>query len=63
MFQKTLNDLEVYDGYIHIVFDIEDTKQLEAKTYFFDLEVTFKTTPICRKTKKGYFTLLDSITN
>lgn len=61
--QKELKDFKVSDGYIHVFFKIEDTENLEAKTYYFDLEVTLNTTPKYRKTRRGTITLLDSTTN
>lgn len=58
IFQKTLNDVDISDGYVHINFNPEDTENLLFDEYCFDLEITLKTSPIIRKTKTGTFTLL-----
>ena len=62
IFQKTLDDVEIYDGYVHIRFEPEDTENLEYGTYGFDLEITLKGNKKNRKTKSGYFTLLSEST-
>ena len=62
IFQKTLDDVEISDGYVHIRFEPEDTENLYYTTYCFDLEITLKGEKKNRKTKSGQFTLLDETT-
>lgn len=57
IFKKTIDDVEIADSYAHIIFNPEDTENLNYGTYAFDLEVTLNTTPVIRKTKSGKFTL------
>lgn len=40
IFQKTLEDITFDDGYCHVVFEPEDTEDLEYGKYYFDIEVT-----------------------
>ena len=58
IFQKTIDDVEISDGYVHIRFEPEDTENLDYRTYYFDLEITLKGEKKNRKTKSGQFTLL-----
>ena len=55
LFQKTLDDVEISDNYIHITFKPEDTENLEYEKYCFDVELTLKNG--VRKTKFATFTL------
>lgn len=55
LFQKTLDDVEISDNYIHIVFKPEDTENLEYGKYCFDIELTLKNG--VRATKFATFTL------
>lgn len=40
IFQKTLEDVTLEDGYYHAVFAPEDTQSLPIGKYYFDIEVT-----------------------
>ena len=62
IFQKKIDDIEIYDEEIHIVINPEDTENLSYGTYCFDLEITLKGNKIIRKTKTGKFTLLGETT-
>lgn len=54
IFQKTLEDITIDDGYCHAVFDPEDTENLEYGKYYFDIEVTlnngYRKTELCTLT-------------
>ena len=60
LFQKTLDDIEISDNYIHIVFEPKDTEELEYGVYCFDLELTTKEG--YKKTKYGEFEITNETT-
>lgn len=62
VFQKNKEDIKFDEkGYIHVVFEPEDTENLIVGKYVFDIEVTL--TNGYRKTKKGEFTLEYDVTD
>ena len=61
IFQKTLEDMEYTDGVLHIVFESEDTQNLNAGDYVFDIEVTLISG--YRKTRVFEIRLLEEVTN
>lgn len=60
LFQKTLNDVIIEDGFCHVVFDPQDTEDLMYGNYYFDVEVTLKSG--YRKTKLFEFDLTEETT-
>ncbi len=42
IFQKTLEDVTIQDGYCHVIFNPQDTERLNYGKYYFDAEVTLK---------------------
>ena len=42
LFQKTLRDVTVSDGYYHATFTPQETQSLCLGKYYFDIEVTLK---------------------
>ena len=61
IFQKTLDDMEYSDGVLHIVFEKEDTQDLDIGDFVFDIEITLITG--FRKTRVFEIRLLDEVTN
>lgn len=61
IFQKTLDDVEISDGYCHFIFEPNDTEYLEYKKYYFDTSVTLKNG--VRKTKTYSITLTKKTTD
>lgn len=49
------------NGYLHVVFKPEDTQELKAGDYVFDVEITLKNG--YRKSKKGQITLEYDVTD
>ena len=40
IFQKNLSNVTIEDGYCHVIFNPEDTEDLDYGKYYFDIEVT-----------------------
>lgn len=61
LFQKKLEDVTIdSDGYCHILFNPEDTRDLEYGEYCYDIEITLKGG--YTKTKFNKFTLTEETT-
>lgn len=60
IFQKTLEDVTIEEGFCHAVFEPEDTERLEYGLYYFDIEITLNSG--YRKTKLHTFRLTDETT-
>ena len=60
IFQKTLEDITIEDGYCHVVFNPKDTEKLNYGKYFFDIEITLNNG--YRKSELYTFTLTEETT-
>lgn len=61
LFQKNIDDVTIdEESYLHIMFDPENTEQLDYGKYYFDIEITLKNG--YRKTKLDVFTITQETT-
>lgn len=60
IFQKTLEDVTIEDGYCHAIFNPIDTQKLNYGKYYFDIEVTLNNG--YRKSELYTFTLTEETT-
>lgn len=60
MFQKKLEDVTIEEGKCHVVFNPENTQELEYREYYFDVELTL--TNGTKKTKLYKFKLTPETT-